>query len=102
MSYNTIEELKKLPKEVQIQVAERVGGGFGSDVHVEREYGRYDVLSCVCLRKYYAPDFKSWNFNRQTVEKDPELKQIVKQQDKEYEDWLDNEGKDFDWEAFAQ
>lgn len=99
--YSTLSELKELPREVQIEIAEKVGGGFGTDVSVEREYGKYSVSSCVCLRKHYAPDHKGWFFNRKTVEQDGELALIIKKEDEEYERWLNNEGKDFNWDSLS-
>lgn len=100
---NTLEELKKLPKEVREECAHKVGGGFGSvEVTVEYENGKYEVCSFTCLRKNYAPDHKVWFFDKKTIEQDEELKPILEAEDAEYERWSKNEGKDFDWEAFAQ
>ena len=64
---NTIEELKELPNDVQVKVAKMVGGLFGCEAVVTRENGIYDVGSCICLKKYYAPDHQTWYFNRKTV-----------------------------------
>ena len=100
---NTLEELKELPPEVQEKVARTMGGGFGyREVNVELEYGRYSVSPHCCLRNYYAPDFKAWTFNREDVRKDEHLNSFINEEDVEYERWLREEGKDFDWEAFGQ
>lgn len=102
MRYDTIKELNGLPVEIQKKVAEMVGGGFGCDATVVREFGEYSVNSFSCLKNNYAPDHKVWYFNRSVVVQDPKLNEIVVAQDKEYDRWCKNEGKDFDWEAFAQ
>lgn len=102
MKYDTIKDLKSLPVSVQKKVAEMVGGYFGTDAVVTREYGEFDVGSCVCLKNHYGDDHKTWHFCRSVVEQDDSLKKIVLAQDAESERWEKNEGKNFDWEAFMQ
>ena len=100
---NTLQELKELPKEVREEIAHQVGGGFGTvEVTVEYENGKYDVCGATCIRNYYAPDHRVWFFDKKTVEQDEELKPILEAEDAEYDRWLKNEGKNFDWEAFMQ
>ena len=38
-------------------------------LNVEREYGRYSVHTSFTLRKEYAPDFKSWVFDKKELKK---------------------------------
>ena len=102
MKYDTIKDLNELPVDVQQKVAEMVGGGFGCDATVVREFGEYSVNSFSCLKNNYADDHKVLYFNRAVVVQDPKLNEIVVAQDKEYDRWCKNEGKDFDWEAFGQ
>ena len=100
---NTIKELKELPKEIQEKAAHLVGGGFGAtEITVEYEDGRYDVSTCICIRKHYSDDHKVWFFDKETIKQDEELNKIIEEEDKEYNRWLKNEGRDFDWEAFMQ
>ena len=99
---NTIKELKVLPLDVQKKVAKMVGGGFGCTATVELNDGKYDVASCDVLRNHYSDDHKVWWFDKATVVQDADLKKIVDAEDAEYERWANNEGRDFDWEAFAQ
>jgi hypothetical protein len=100
---NTLEELRELPREVQEEAAKQVGGGFGTiSVTVEYNNGKYDVCGATCIRKYYAPDHKVWFFDKKTIEQCEELKPILDAKEKEYQRWCENEGKNFDWEAFMQ
>ena len=99
---NTIKELKQLPSDVQVKVAKMVGGYFGTEAVVTRNNGKYEVADFVCLSNFYADDHKTWYFDRKTVEQDDLLKAIVLEEDAESKRWEQNEGKDFDWEAFGQ
>ena len=100
---NTLKEFKELPREVKEECAHKVGGGFGSvEVTVEYGNGKYDVCTCTCLRKHYAPDHRVLFFDKKTIEQDESVKSILDAEDAEYKRWSENEGKNFDWEAFMQ
>ena len=85
---NSLNELKTLPVEVQKNAAEHLVNY--SEVSVSRENG-----SCLCNR--YAHNHKVWYFDKKTVQQIPELAEIIKQGEEEYERWCDN--NDVNWDA---
>ncbi len=100
--YNSFEELKSLPIEVQREIAIHVGGKLYSEVRVRLENGKYSYSNGATLTRWFAPDFKIWDFHRDTVSQDSELNQIILAADAEYERWEREEGKDFDYEKLSQ
>lgn len=87
---STVEQFNELPEEVRAKTISIMGAY--SEVIVTYEYGRYDVGTCVCLKRYYAPDHKSWFFSKEELEKQYK-KEIKAEEDRFYE-----ESKDCNWE----
>ena len=92
---NSLDELKTLPAEVQNDAAKHLVNY--DEVSVTRENGRYSCFNGSCLCHRYARDHKVWYFERKTVQQIPELAEIIKQGEEEYERWCDN--NDVNWDA---
>lgn len=96
---DNLQELKKLPTEVQKDIAEHLTNY--DEVSVERSNGRYSCFNGSCLSSQYANDHKVWFFDKETVKQIPELAKIIKDGEDEYKRWTREEGKDFDWDKFG-
>lgn len=94
--FSGVEELKELPKEVQIDIAEHLISF--DEVSVSREYGRYSCFNGSCLSNHYAPDHKVWFFDRDTVMQIPELSEVIDKGQKELDAWYREHGNEVDWE----
>jgi hypothetical protein len=92
---NSLNELKTLPVEVQKDVAEHLVNY--NEVSVSRDNGRYSCFNGSCLCNRYAHDHKVWYFDKKTVQQIPELAEIIKRGEEEYERWCDN--NDVNWDA---
>lgn len=90
-----LDELLKLPKDVQEKTADRLIGY--SEVCVTREYGEYTYFNGCCLQAHYAPDHKCWFFNKETVKKVPELAEIINKGEAEQEEWYKTHDVNWDF-----
>lgn len=93
--YSTEEELRHLPVRVEKEVAEHLV--CYDEVTVTREYGKYRVTNCSCIKREYAPDHKVWFFQKQEVLKNTFCREIIEKGEKEHEMWCNTH--EVNWEV---
>lgn len=89
---SNIEEFNTLPQEIKDKVISIMGAY--SEVNVTYEFGRWDVGTCSCLRKHYAPDHKCWFFDKEEIKK--QYSKEIEKEEKEYEEQCEN----CNWDAW--